>query len=120
MGTVLRRARNGGTGMKAYRVYDPHCYEGYESIVFSNNVNEAKKKGYALIDDVEWIDLRVRRLPELDDLQDLTEEELRYVAITRCGFWYNDGYDKIYNEENIDEAIENGFVTHYKTLEETQ
>jgi len=106
--------------MRAYRVYDPECYEGYESIVFANTVNEAKKKGYALIDDVEWIDLRVRRLSELDGMQDLTEKELRYVAITRCGFWYNDGYDKTYNEENIDEAIESGFVTPYKALEESE
>lgn len=104
--------------MKAYRVYDPNCHEGYESIVFANTATEAKTKGHGMIElwDVEWINLRVRRIPELDDMQDLTDKELRYVAITQCGFWYNDGYDNIYHEENINEAIESGFVAPYKAL----
>lgn len=107
--------------MKAYNVYDPNHWEGYQDIIFAPTVNEAKKKALSAggsCQDAEWINLRAVRIPYLDDMEKLTEKEIMYVAILH-GWWHEvDGVR--YDEENIDEAIANGVVTPYKALEQSE
>jgi|SRR5690625_3390328 len=97
--------------MKAYEAYDEHHPEGYKDIVFAETAAEAKKKAFSTgssCQEAEWIDLRVRRLPYLDDMESCSEKKIRYITLIN-GWWYNDG-DAVYTEDNIDEAIANGVV----------
>ncbi len=98
--------------MKAYKVYDVHCHEGYQEIVFATTSQEAKRIAYNTREscqDAEWIDLRVNRVPYLDGMENRTEKELLYVAM-QYGWWYEVDGNR-YDEESINEAIAKGIVT---------
>lgn len=96
--------------MKAYQVRDIHHYEGMSDVVFANNVQEAKKKASTthVCCEAEWIDIRVNRLPEIDGMQDYERKELIYELV-RIGWWYDFG-DFMVTEENLQEAVELGYV----------
>lgn len=96
--------------MKAYKVYNTENYEGYQDIVFAESAKEAKKRWRTLdsCEDAEYINIRVNRLPFLDGMEKRTMKEIMYVAILN-GWWYEID-DKKYDEENMDEALEMGYV----------
>ena len=57
--------------MKAYKAWDETAVETYMIIAFAENASEAKKIAFwsdELGDDVEWIGIRVKRVPELDHM----------------------------------------------------
>src|SRR5699024_603912 len=104
--------------MKAYKVYDPNNWEGYQDIVFATTASEAKKKGFGIdsCEDSEWVNVRVNRIPYLDNMENCTKEEIMYVAILN-GWWYEVDGNR-YDDDNIYEAIEKVVVSTYKVLEE--
>lgn len=77
-------------------------------------LKKQKKKAFLTdsCSDAKWIDIRVNRLPEIDDMQDYTHEELTYELIM-IGWWYDFG-DFHVTEENINEALEKGYVKKRK------
>ena len=54
--------------MKAYKAWDEYSYEGYSTVVFAENATKAK--AIALYSEAcegaRYVDIRVRRLPEMD------------------------------------------------------
>lgn len=56
--------------LKAYRAWDNAAYENYETIVFAENAREAKKIALCCdaCEDADYIQVRVKRLPEADKL----------------------------------------------------
>ncbi len=54
--------------MKAYEAWDAGSYEGYNTVVFAETANAAKviAMGTEACEDAEYIDIRVKRLPEMD------------------------------------------------------
>lgn len=56
--------------MKAYSAWDDKAYENYCTIVFAENAKQAKKIAFAseICENAEYIDVRVKRLPEADKL----------------------------------------------------
>lgn len=103
--------------MKAYKVWTDHHHEGHQDIVFAESVSEAKKLAQSshVCDGADWIDLRVKREPEIDGMQDYTDKELIYELI-KIGWWYDFGVF-IVNEDNLDEALERGLVKKRGELE---
>lgn len=106
--------------MKAYKVYDIENYEGYQDIVFAETSREAKKMWSTLdgCDGADYINIRVNRLPFLDDMENRSMKEIMYVAILN-GWWYEVDGNR-YDEENLGEAIEKGIVTPFEALEDEE
>lgn len=96
--------------MKAYQVWDIENYEGYQDVVFAENAKAAKTMGFGLenCSGAEWINMRVRRLPELDGMEDYTHKELMYELI-KLGWWYEHEGVR-YTEEDLDLALGKGYV----------
>lgn len=99
--------------MKAYKVYNKYDWDGYQDIVFAESGREAKKQWQTLdsCSDVDYINIRVNRLSFLDGMENRTQEEIRYVAINN-GWWYEIGGTR-YDEENIQQAIDDGVVKEF-------
>lgn len=55
--------------MKAYQVWDCKSCENWSTVVFAESVSEAKVKARSTDDceGAEYINIRVKRLPEMDD-----------------------------------------------------
>lgn len=80
--------------MKAYRVWDYNDYSGYETIVFAENLKEAKK--LARLTDVceyaNFIDIRVKRVQQADKLYkgkweiDWYDDETRLALVKDFGW----------------------------------
>lgn len=76
--------------MKAYVLYDAYDQEHGWDVVFAETAKQAKKKtGYTPIDVDQYIDLRVKRYPAFDGMQDANELQLA-EAKWREGWWFND------------------------------
>lgn len=56
--------------MKAYKAWDNASIESYSTIVFAENSREAKKIAFCcdVCEDADYIQVRVKRLPEADKL----------------------------------------------------
>ena len=54
--------------MKAYKAWDVENYECGSAVIFAENIKEAKKIAHWLetFEDSRWIDVRVKRYPEMD------------------------------------------------------
>ena len=54
--------------MKAYKAWDEYNYEGYSTVVFAENASKARNIAFhsETCEDARFIDIRVRRLPEMD------------------------------------------------------
>lgn len=96
--------------MKAYKVWHDNHHEGHQDTVFADNVSEAKKLAQSshVCDGADWIDIRVKREPEIDGMEDYSDKELIYELI-KIGWWYDFGHIVI-TEDNLDQALEQGLV----------
>lgn len=80
--------------MKAYKAWDNAAFECYETIVFAENAQQAKKNAFSceLFETSEYIDVRVKRLPEADKLYkgqveiDWWDNETRMVLVKELGW----------------------------------
>lgn len=56
--------------MKAYKAWDNKSLEAYSTIVFAENAREAKKIAFTcdICENADYIQVRVKRLPEADKL----------------------------------------------------
>ncbi len=80
--------------MKAYRAWDEKAFDPWATIVFAENIKEAKKIAMATdaCEEANFIDIRVRRLKEADCLYkgsseiDWYDEETR-IALVRDFGW---------------------------------
>lgn len=94
--------------VKAYQS-DHEDYERLRSIVvYAENSRKAKNLAFSEWSgehDVEFIDVRVKRLPELDDKENLSELEKALILVRDCG-WYYIFDDVEYDEENINQLEE--------------
>lgn len=54
--------------MKAYKAWDEYNSEGYSTVVFAENASKAKAIAFSseACEDARFIDIRVHRLPEMD------------------------------------------------------
>lgn len=68
--------------IKAYKAWDVESCEFGSLVVFAENIKEAKKiaVSHEMFEDSRWIDVRVKRYPEMD------EHYRGYPTID----WYND------------------------------
>ena len=81
--------------MKAYRTWDEKAFDPCETIVFAENIKEAKKIAMATdtCEEANFIDIRVQRLKEADCLYkgsskiDQYDEETR-IALVRDFGWH--------------------------------
>lgn len=71
--------------MKAYRAWDDGSDEGYTTIVFAENIHEAKKiaSSTQACEYAKWIDIRVKREPNADGLYEGKPEVDWYDDETR-------------------------------------
>ena len=55
--------------MKAYTAWDDKAYEQYTTVVFAPNCREAKKIAFGtdVCEEARYIDVRVKRIPEMDE-----------------------------------------------------
>ena len=80
--------------MKAYLAWDNAAYENYETIVFAENAKEAKKIAITceVCENADYIQVRVKRLPEADKLYkgrgeiDWWDEETRLALAKELGW----------------------------------
>lgn len=80
--------------MKAYKAWDNSSIESYSTIVFAENSREAKKVAFTcdVCEDADYIQVRVKRLPEADKLYkgkpeiDWWDEETRLTLVKEF-FW---------------------------------
>lgn len=95
--------------IKAYSVTECVHYEA-SKLVFAVTPNEAKVKAFAdeVFDNVEYTDLRVNRAKYADGHENDSERDLMILCI-RNGWWYDIG-DHHLTSDNIDEAIERGWI----------
>ena len=81
--------------MKAYKAWDEKEYDSGSTIVFAENIREAKKIAMSTdaCSEAEFIDIRVKRFKEYDVLYkgkseiDWEDEETRVVLVRDFG-WY--------------------------------
>ena len=68
--------------MKAYEAWTLSDCEGHLTVVFADNIKEAKKIAFytETCEDSAWTDIRVRRFPEMDE---------HYRGLNEID-WYND------------------------------
>lgn len=54
--------------MKAYKAWDEYNSEGYSTVVFAESASKAKAIAFhsEACEDARFVDIRVRRLPEMD------------------------------------------------------
>lgn len=87
--------------MKAYKAWDDALDENYSTIVFAENVREAKKIAFCCdaLDDADWISVRVKRQPEADRLYkgkpeiDWWDAETRLALVRDLGWACLDPYE---------------------------
>lgn len=108
--------------MKAWKV-DTN-YSDCQDIVFANNKNVAKMKlldGNTLLDsdlanddEIEYIDIRANRIPELDDSENKSLLEIAEFLILKLGWnWSNTG-EYTWNADNFEkEEFEKEFLEHW-------
>ena len=55
--------------LKAYEAWDERSLEPVETVVFAKNVREAKKIAFGTVvcENADYINVRVRRFPQMDD-----------------------------------------------------
>ena len=95
--------------LKAYSVTECINWEA-SKLVFANTANEAKTLAFAdeVFDSVDYTDLRVNRAKYADGHENDSERDL-WILCIRNGWWYETEGHHI-TEENIDEAIEKGWI----------
>jgi len=78
----MTEIRGNSGNMKAYRVWDSEAVEGYSTVVFAENASKAKRMAMRTdtCEDAEYINIRARRFPEMDD---------KYRGAWEID-WYND------------------------------
>lgn len=83
--------------MKAYKACDSFAPDYGCTVVFAANAKEAKKIAFCskLLEDMDWINIRVKRIPELDDAYrgrceiDWLNQNDR-LAMVKYGFYCDD------------------------------
>lgn len=94
--------------MKAWKVEDPYCTEGYCEVVFAETRGKAILASEACGMGSDYIDMRATRLKFLDDKEDIPENE-RQILLIRHGWWFEINGGRI-DEDNLEEAIEKGWI----------
>lgn len=94
--------------MKAWGVSDEFCDEGYMEVVFADTRGKAICQSEAYGMSGEYINMKALRLKFLDDKEDVPERE-RQILLIRNGWWFEIN-DKHIDEDNLDEAIEKGWI----------
>lgn len=94
--------------MKAWKVEDPYCTEGYCEVVFAETRGKAIQQSDAYGMSGEYTDMKATRLKFLDDKEGMPERE-RQILLIRHGWWYEINGSRI-DEDNLEEAIEKGRI----------
>lgn len=55
--------------LKAYKAWDAHSIEPYQTVVFAENEREARRIAYTTdtCEDADYINIRVKRCPQMDE-----------------------------------------------------
>ena len=99
--------------MKAWQLSNNKDDDAGLSLVFADNVSDAKKQAYSEDDSFiqhplepdSWIDIRAIRAPELDDWEGKPDMEIMYRLITKCDWYFYVG-DEEWNPDNVEEFRE--------------
>lgn len=94
--------------MKAWKVEDPYCSEGYCEVVFAETRGKAILHSEAYGMSGEYTDMRATRLKVLDDKENVPERE-KQILLIKEGWWYEVG-DRRIDEDNLQEALEKGWI----------
>ena len=99
--------------MKAWQLSNLKDDDAGLSLVFADNVSDAKKQAYSEDDSIiqsnlepeSWVDIRAIRAPELDGWENKPESEIMYRLITKRD-WFFHFDDEEWNPENVEEFHE--------------
>lgn len=96
--------------IKAYSVTECVHYEA-SKLIFAESASAAKVIANSddIFDNVEYTDLRVNRAKFADGHENDSERDL-WVLCIRNGWWYDTAGGHHLTSENIDIAIENGWI----------
>lgn len=85
------------------KAYYSNNEDGSSNVVYAETRQEAKKLAYIISDnEKEYIDVRVRRLPQMDDTEDMPKLKKILILVRDLGWWYE--YDGVeYSHENLKE-----------------
>lgn len=106
--------------MKAYVAWDNAAIEHYETIVFAENSREAKKIAFTceVCEDADYIQVRVKRLPQADKLykghpeMDWWDEETRLALVKELGWACED------TSYECDTCTAKEYCRHWEDMEE--
>ncbi len=87
--------------LKAYAISSINDWEPQSVIVWSETSNKAKQLGWKEFDDSEYIELRARRMPDMDGMQYDSEFKQNLYLLEECDWQLE--YDRIYysDEANV-------------------
>lgn len=83
------------------KAYYSNNEDGSSIVVYAETHQEAKKQAYINWDnETEYIDVRVSRLPQMDDTEDMPKLKKILILVRDLGWWYE--YDGVeYSHENL-------------------
>lgn len=90
--------------MKAYILRVINDDDQGQVVVFANTANEAKKQfNSTYLETEQYIDIRVKRSPEFDNMENLSEIDLAKEQWRNGWRWYD--YNTPYPEDTTDEEF---------------
>lgn len=86
--------------IKCYQVSSVNSWDIFSHLVWAENPSEAKNSAWYEFDSSTWIELRAKRLPSMDDKQDLTGFKRDLLLMEEEGWWFEFDIGR-YDEDNI-------------------